>query len=111
MPYGLVGAYQHSGGMYCLHRQGGLNFTLKMIHYSEMLVTTYKTTSCELKFTLKMKVIHSSETLTPTRPHNITTQKTTINIFTAVRTSNLMHKEVVMDYVKVLSQTMTLGKI
>jgi hypothetical protein len=42
-----------------------------------------------------MEAIRSSETLvtTPTRPHDVTTQKTTINIFIAVRTPNLNQED------------------
>jgi hypothetical protein len=38
---------------------------------------------------LKMEAVCSFETLESASPHGVTTQKTNIDIFTAVRTSNL----------------------
>jgi hypothetical protein len=43
---------------------------------------------------LKMEVVCPSETLVPTNRQDVITQKTNIDIFTAVRTSNLIRVSV-----------------
>jgi hypothetical protein len=46
---------------------------------------------------LKMEVIRSSETLVTTRLHSVTAHKTTVHIFTAVKTYNTISQHVFTD--------------